>query len=273
MSPPSRLSTGEQNILSLCYFFVKIADGEEYENSLNSNKIIILDDPISSFDYDNKFGVIKLLGYIIRKIFPSGSSSKLLITTHDIFVAHELSKLISYISNSVVLQCWHLQDELISTNFEYIDEYREMLARMFKFATDETIVDDVPAANEIRRVWEAFLRFELGQSGVANRSSIAKIQEYYRENRMRKECDFMDKFISQVYINTDSHSGHQMLGDNISLQPTLKVGDFREFIKEILCFIHLVSPHHIALRLGGNSETIDGNREKIDDLCQKIVGS
>ena len=98
----------------------------------------------------------------------------------------------------------------------------------------------MPAANEIRRVWEAFLRFELGQSGVANRSSIAKIQEYYRENRMRKECDFMDKFISQVYINTDSHSGHQMLGDNISLQPTLKVGDFREFIKEILCFIHLV---------------------------------
>ena len=107
---------------------------------MNSNKIIILDDPISSFDYDNKFGVIKLLGYIIRKIFPSGSSSKLLITTHDIFVAHELSKLISYISNSVVLQCWHLQDELISTNFEYVDEYREMLARMFKFATDETIV-------------------------------------------------------------------------------------------------------------------------------------
>lgn len=271
--PPSRLSTGEQNILSLCYFFVKIADGEEYENSLNSNKIIILDDPISSFDYDNKFGVIKLLGYIIRKIFPSGSSSKLLITTHDIFVAHELSKLISYISNSVVLQCWHLQDELISTNFEYIDEYREMLARMFKFATDETIVDDVPAANEIRRVWEAFLRFELGQSGVANRSSIAKIQEYYRENEMRKECDFIDKFISQVYINTDSHSGHQMLGDNISLQPTLKVEDFREFIKEILCFIHLVSPHHIALRLGGNSENIDGNRGEMDKLCQKIVGS
>lgn len=271
--PPSRLSTGEQNILSLCYFFVKIADGEEYENSLNSNKIIILDDPISSFDYDNKFGVIKLLGYIIRKIFPSGSSSKLLITTHDIFVAHELSKLISYISNSVVLQCWHLQDELISTNFEYIDEYREMLARMFKFATDETIVDDVPAANEIRRVWEAFLRFELGQSGVANRSSIAKIQEYYRENEMRKECDFIDKFISQVYINTDSHSGHQMLGDNISLQPTLKVEDFREFIKEILCFIHLVSPHHIALRLGGNSENIDDNRGEMDKLCQKIVGS
>jgi hypothetical protein len=271
--PPSRLSTGEQNILSLCYFFVKIADGEEYENSLSNNKIIILDDPISSFDYDNKFGVIKLLGYVIRKIFSKGSSSKLLITTHDIFVAHELSKLISYISDGVILQCWHLQDGLVPTNFEYIDEYREMLARMFKFATDETIVDDVPAANEIRRVWEAFLRFELGQSGVANRSSIAKIQEYYRENRMRKECDFMDKFISQVYINTDSHSGHQMLGDNISLQPTLKVGDFREFIKEILCFIHLVSPHHIALRLGGNSETIDGNREKIDDLCQKIVGS
>ena len=101
---PNMLSTGEQNILSLCYFFVKIADGDKYENSLSNNKIIILDDPISSFDHDNKFGVIKLLGYVVCKIFPKKSSSKLLITTHDIFVAYELSKLISYISSGLSLK-------------------------------------------------------------------------------------------------------------------------------------------------------------------------
>ena len=49
--------------------------------------------------------------------------------------------------------------------------------------------------------------------------------------------------------------------------------DFRKFIEEILCFIHLVSPHHIALRLGGNSENIDGNRKEMDKLRRKIVGS
>ncbi len=270
---PNMLSTGEQNILSLCYFFVKIADGDKYENSLNNNKIIILDDPISSFDYDNKFGVIKLLGYVVCKIFPKRSSSKLLITTHDIFVAHELSKLISYISSGVSLKCWNLQDEIIPTDFGYVDEYREMLTRMFRFAMDDSLMSPVPVANEIRRVWEAFLRFELGQSGVSSRSSIAKVQEYFEDHGMRKEYDFIDKFTSLVYINTDSHSGHQMLGNNISLQPTLKPEDFRKFIEEILCFIHLVSPHHIALRLGGKSENIDGNRAKMDALCQKIVGS
>lgn len=270
---PNMLSTGEQNILSLCYFFVKIADGDKYENSLSNNKIIILDDPISSFDHDNKFGVIKLLGYVVCKIFPKKSSSKLLITTHDIFVAYELSKLISYISNGVSLKCWNLQDEIIPTDFGYVDEYREMLTRMFRFAMDDSLMSPVPVANEIRRVWEAFLRFELGQSGVSSRSSIAKVQEYFEDHGMRKEYDFIDKFTSLVYINTDSHSGHQMLGNNISLQPTLKPEDFRKFIEEILCFIHLVSPHHIALRLGGKSENIDGNRAKMDALCQKIVGS
>ena len=270
---PNMLSTGEQNILSLCYFFVKIADGDKYENSLSNNKIIILDDPISSFDHDNKFGVIKLLGYVVCKIFPKRSSSKLLITTHDIFVAYELSKLISYISSGLSLKCCNLQDEIIPTDFGYVDEYREMLTRMFRFAMDDTLMSPAPLANEIRRVWEAFLRFELGQSGVSNRSSIAKVQEYFEDHGMREKYDFIDKFTSLVYINTDSHSGHQMLGDNISLQPTLKPEDFRKFIKEILCFIHLVSPHHIALRLGGDSETIDGNREKIDELCRKIVGS
>lgn len=270
---PNMLSTGEQNILSLCYFFVKIADGDKYENSLSNNKIIILDDPISSFDHDNKFGVIKLLGYVVCKIFPKKSSSKLLITTHDIFVAYELSKLISYISSGLSLKCWNLQDEIIPTDFGYVDEYKEMLTRMFRFAMDDTLMSPAPLANEIRRVWEAFLRFELGQSGVSNRSSIAKVQEYFEDHGMRKEYDFIDKFTSLVYINTDSHSGHQMLGDNISLQPTLNPEDFRKFIEEILCFIHLVSPHHIALRLGGNSENIDGNRKEMDKLRRKIVGS
>ncbi len=61
--PPQAWPTGEQNILSLCYFFVRIASGEDYNNSLGDNKIIVLDDPIiSSFDYNNKFGVIKLFG-------------------------------------------------------------------------------------------------------------------------------------------------------------------------------------------------------------------
>ncbi len=272
--PPSRLSTGEQNILSLCYFFVKIADGEEYENSLSNNKIIILDDPISSFDYDNKFGVIKLLGYVIRKIFSKGSSSRLLITTHDIFVAHELSKLIAYVSNDTVLQCWHLQDELISTNFEYIDEYSEMLGRMYRFAADENAEAFLmPASNEVRRVWEAFLRFEMGQSSVASRSSIEKIQEYFRDNEMKKEYEFVDKFISQVFINEGSHSGHQMLGDNISLQPAMDPVNFQRFIKEILSFMHLVSPHHIALRMGGGFENIDDNRKEMDRICEEIVGS
>jgi hypothetical protein len=272
--PPSRLSTGEQNILSLCYFFVKIADGEEYENSLSNNKIIILDDPISSFDYDNKFGVIKLLGYVIRKIFSKGSSSRLLITTHDIFVAHELSKLIAYVSNDTVLQCWHLQDELISTNFEYIDEYSEMLGRMYRFAADENAEAFLmPASNEVRRVWEAFLRFEMGQSSVASRSSIEKIQEFFRDNEMKKEYEFVDKFISQVFINEGSHSGHQMLGDNISLQPAMDPVNFQRFVKEILSFMHLVSPHHIALRMGGGFENIDDNRKEMDRICEEIVGS
>ena len=44
-------------------------DGEEYgriEKFLTGNRIIILDDPLSSFDFDNKYGVIRLLDYIIN---------------------------------------------------------------------------------------------------------------------------------------------------------------------------------------------------------------
>ena len=90
---------------------------------------------------------------------------------------------------------------------------------------------------------------------------------------MKKEYEFVDKFISQVFINEGSHSGHQMLGDNISLQPAMDPVNFQRFVKEILSFMHLVSPHHIALRMGGGFENIDDNRKEMDRICEEIVGS
>ncbi len=46
-------------------------DGEEYgslEEFVVGNRIIVLDDPLSSFDFDNKYGVIRLLDYVMNLI-------------------------------------------------------------------------------------------------------------------------------------------------------------------------------------------------------------
>lgn len=267
--PPRSLSTGEQNILSLCYFFVRIASGEDYNSSLGDNKIIVLDDPISSFDYNNKFGVIKLLGSLSRRIFQNGSESKLLIMTHDISVAYELSKMIQLVCPNVKIQCWEFCENLENANFDNIDEYKRILRQMFNFVMNKENL--APTSNDVRRVWEAFLRFELGQKTISGPESVNIIREYFKDSSKDSELEFLNSFISQVYINSDSHAARQMLEYNFTLQPTLEGRDFKKYTREILCFIHLVSPHHIASRIESKRKNIKLIREELDQLCQSVI--
>ena len=273
---PSSLSTGEQNILSLCYFFAQMMDGEEYgslEEFVVGNRIIVLDDPLSSFDFDNKYGVIRLLDYVMNLISKNESESKLIIMTHDPEMAIELSKIAIGRLGGEKVKCCEISNNdegsfLESVKFDGIDEYKNILAKMYSFAVDEE-VDEKPAPNEVRRVWEAFLRFELGVSSVSDRKAIEKICDYYDENS--PEYKFLDSFMSYAFIHQDSHSASQMLFYNFSLFPVLSDEDFRKHIRQIICFIHIVSPLHIASRLSNDGTEAQKYREELENMYKQIV--
>ncbi|MDX9712584.1 MAG: AAA family ATPase [Ignavibacteriaceae bacterium] len=67
------LSTGEKNIISLIYFFVRL----EEDNFNLSESIIFLDDPVSSLDSNHIFGVY---GFLSERLKNCG---QLFITTHN----------------------------------------------------------------------------------------------------------------------------------------------------------------------------------------------
>lgn len=273
---PSSLSTGEQNVLSLCYFFAQMMDGEEYgsiEKFLTGNQIIILDDPLSSFDFDNKYGVIRLLDYIINLMSKNGSESKLIIMTHDPETAIELSKIAIGRLGGKKVKCCEISNNdentlLKSVKFDGIDEYKNILGKMYGIAVGKEDTE-MPAPNEVRRVWEAFLRFELGVSSVSDRKAIEKIRDYYDEESA--EYEFLDSFMSYAFIHQDSHSASQMLFFNFSLFPVLSDEDFRKHIRQIICFIHIVSPLHIASRLSNGGTEAQEYREELENMYKQIV--
>ena len=273
---PSSLSTGEQNVLSLCYFFAQMMDGEEYgsiEKFLTGNQIIILDDPLSSFDFDNKYGVIRLLDYIINLMSKNDSESKLIIMTHDPETAIELSKIAIGRLGGEKVKCCEISNNdetmlLKSVKFDGIDEYKNILGKMYGIAVGKEGAE-MPAPNEVRRVWEAFLRFELGVSSVSDRKAIEKIRDYYDEESA--EHEFLDSFMSYAFIHQDSHSASQMLFFNFSLFPVLSDEDFRKHIRQIICFIHIVSPLHIASRLSNDGTEAQKYREELENMYKQIV--
>lgn len=271
--PPGRLSLGEQNILALCYFFVAKVSGGRLGNYGKNNQMILLDDPVSSFDYNNKYGVMQVLNYIAGLISVSNSESKMLVMTHDPVTARELSNTIKHRVGGDKVKCCRIIDSqndcIESVKFDSVDEYRNILHKMFEVATQKGKGIDLISPNEVRRVWEAFLRFELGESEISSRNALDCVSCFYDDQSA--EYKFLESFISYVYINQDSHSSDQMLFDNFDLIPILGRHEFEKHIRQIVLFMRLVAPSHIPSRLAKNINQIAGYRDALNQIYNNEV--
>lgn len=273
--PLSKLSTGERNVLALCYFFAYIMNGshcESIEEFLKRDQIIVLDDPISSFDGNNKYGMTVLLVYLFRIILSYESKAKLIIMTHDSSFAINLSKAVKSIDAELLAE-WELQyndnHPLKVENFDDFDMYRSVLKDIYNFVTRGESGTKVPGPNDIRRVWEAFLCFELGETSIANMNILRTMKECCNLNSDKEK--FLDAFIPQVFLNIDSHSKDQIRNGNYFLAPALEGGQYEYFVKQITCFIHMVSPYHIAWRIGGKNDEKKERQQKLDELLKNML--
>lgn len=275
---PRMLSTGEQNIVALCYFFVGVLGDDlqkGFKEGLKGNKIIVLDDPVSSFDSDNKYGVTVLLGYLCQYILAHDSEAKLIIMTHDSSFALNMSKMIKIINSN--LSEWSLQGEsgglygvVRFDDFDKFDEYARVLKEMYKFILEEKPLVKVPRANDVRRVWEAFLCFELGETAISDMNMLKNMIECFGLSQKTEE--FIKGFMPQLFINLDSHAKDQVRDGNFYLEPGLVGDPYKDFVKHILCFIHIVSPMHIPSRISGKNEEKKERKRELDSLLNVVLG-
>ena len=89
----SSLSTGERNAIGLCYFFSIVNQNQNIDDQYNSPLLLVLDDPVSSFDHEIKLGIYSLLRGEIEKITIGNEDSKILILTHDSDVYYNCYKI------------------------------------------------------------------------------------------------------------------------------------------------------------------------------------
>ncbi|MBS5102279.1 MAG: AAA family ATPase [Rothia mucilaginosa] len=264
---PKRLSIGEQNILSLCYFFASLCEDENFDRLFTKNQIVILDDPVSSFDDDNKYGVTSLLGYLCQSILDKESKTKLIIMTHDSSFALNMSRMIKAI-DSTKLFCWEIQkdssESLKISKFEDIDRYAGILRSMYDFALQEEESLEAPPPNDVRRVWEAFLMFELGMASIAEMGAMKNLSaSFAKDQRIER---FVRIFIPQLFINTDSHAKSQVINGNLYLTPNLVGKPYKDFVKSIVCCMHIIAPRHIAWRM----KKYKGEEKKILDFVDAL---
>lgn len=155
------LSKGEENAVALIYFFNTLQD----MNVNAANTIVVLDDPISSFDSNFYYNAIS---YIREKTLNVGQT---FIFTHKFVLLKDFSMMFKERTNRYtiqrVLDTPRIKDEdnLIG---QYHDEYAYLFKKIYDFVKTppEDTSDYLQYPNIARRVLEGFLTFKLPSSST-----------------------------------------------------------------------------------------------------------
>ena len=81
---PCDISVGERNIIGLSYFFTSIFEGKDEQGTYSTESLLIIDDPISSYDFENRIGILSFIKYKLSAFLEGNQNTKALLMTHDL---------------------------------------------------------------------------------------------------------------------------------------------------------------------------------------------
>lgn len=255
-----KLSTAEQNILSLCYFFERIffvlTDTEERPKDI----LIVLDDIITSVDFDNKIGIYSFLKYQFQKLLDYSKETKFLILTHDEEVFYHFQKVFDDIrfTNRKIFEPDSLKNLELNpkglvqikrkTNF-----YSKLLNDLYNYAKtknpeDSSINDYI--GNIMRRVLEAYgtFNYQMGIDQLTTDESILSKIEDKEERKVFKSNMYRLILHSESHTEDYFKEGVTRRGDRFSVEE-------KQYIARlIIAFLFRLDPNHLLSHICLNLE-------------------
>lgn len=245
---PKNISVGERNVLGLCYFFAMLFSGKREDDKYASEYLIIIDDPISSFDYGNRLGVMSLLRYQFSNIIKGNANSRLLVMSHDLQSVFDLVKIRSDINGKrgekkfLELENKELKEHSVR------NEYQKLLKHVYQYAScecpddsDETLETSI--GNIMRRMLEAFSSFCYNESF----ETMMRMEDVLRNIPADKQA-YYENFMCRLALNGESHEEER----------TYTLSNFASFFtkkekcetaKNVLLFLLYVNEPHIKAYL------------------------
>ena len=80
--------------------FTEILKNKNENEMYNQERLLVIDDPISSFDIENRIGILSYIKFQLNNFLNGHTETKSIILTHDIQTLYDLEKLVSEIINS-----------------------------------------------------------------------------------------------------------------------------------------------------------------------------
>ena len=249
---PKDVSTGERNAIALSYFFAKMFENHEKESRYSEEALVVLDDPITSFDKDNKVGIMSFLRWQINALYEGNPKTKVLIMSHELMTIFNLQKVYSDIDRNQFrvyeLKDMHINDLNCFRNER--NEYKKLMLDVFEVAYTATS-NTLTAGNKMRRIEEAYSSF------ICNgKFEILLHDKEFLRNVPSSKKVFYQNFMSRLILNTESHMEERVYELN-DFSPMFDEDEIRKTAKYLLMLFYYVDGFHLKAYLGDKYSIVE----------------
>ena len=253
---PSRVSVGERNALALCYFFTEIIQQRELAEAYSQEYFIVIDDPISSFDMENKVGITSYLKYCLTRFFKGSSYTRVLLMTHDKQMMYDFDKFLQEIMDFCKLKeggqkSKYKKLELVNGELQVFKtkthDYTELLETVFAYATGSGAPSSESfVGNAMRKILEAYGTFNYKQDITKLTTDpmiVNKIDEKYR--------DYFENLMYRLVLHGESHFEDPVKVLNIDFFDTISDEEREKTARDLLVLLYLLDDLHVLKHLAG----------------------
>lgn len=238
---PYKVSAGERNILGFCYFLASMFEGREKGHEFDDELLMIVDDPISSFDFENKVGVASLIRMVSCDVLENNPNSKILIMSHDLQTIFNLQKVKAELRIANPEQMEELVDKSIKTITQRKrNEYKKLLDNIYAFANGDVDGKDISIGNQMRKVMEAYATFV-----YRKRMEDAFHNEDILETIPDGKKTYYKNFMFRLILNGESHEEEAAYTLN-NFDELYAIGEKRRTAKCVLLLLYYINKPHLA---------------------------
>lgn len=269
---PGNVSVGERNAIGLCYFFNRIMENKDEEKVFNSKYLLVIDDPVSSFDMENRIGILSYLKYKLGQYLKGNDKSKFLLFTHDMQTFYDMRHFVLELLSSKYkngaskyVRDWELKNKSVDKiDIQKRNEYTALLGTVFDYADADEIDTQysVSIGNVMRKVMEAFGTF-VYKKGMAQLSTDESIMA----NLSKEDQAYYENLMYRLVLNTGSHMEEKVKTiDDMNFFDYISDADKRRTARDVICFLYKINPLHVKAHLQGKENAV----EKIEMWCEAI---
>lgn len=233
------LSVGEKNVIGLCYFFSLIRNNHSKSDVFNDEMLVVLDDPISSFDFNNKYGIYSYLKKMLNELLKKNIKTKVVILTHELETMGNLDKIradLGYTRKNFKIKNQKLEKYDVESS-----NYKNMIVELVELVHNNSIITS-ENINTTRRILEAFCQFVYNMS----------LNEFSRDETIFSTIDdekvrsYLYSTVYRFVLNNESHTAEAIKGmpQNMGYD-SYSEDEKKQVIKDTILLIYNLNQLHL----------------------------